>query len=98
MYLLWGRNGLWAALESFPTGPKLTLGLEAPGQAGQVAPDQATEKTLTLGSLSPCHSERGQQWTKGCPLCRSGRQLGMNGSVASSNGAGSGQPGAPFLQ
>lgn len=52
MYLLWRRNGLWAALENFPTGPKLTLGLEAPGQAGQVAPDQATEKTLALSLLA----------------------------------------------
>lgn len=96
MYSLWRRNGLWAALESFPTGPKPTLGLEAPGQAGQVAPDQATEKILTLGSLLAVRKEDSSR-QRGVGLCRPGRQLGMDGSVASSNGAGCGQPGAPFL-
>lgn len=57
MYSLKRRNGLWAALESFPTGPKLKLGPEAPGQAGQVAPEQATKKTLTLGSLLAIRKE-----------------------------------------
>ena len=51
MYLLWKRNGLWAALQGFLSYSKPMLGPEAPGQARKVTPDQATEKILTLGSL-----------------------------------------------
>lgn len=91
MCLLWKRNGPWAALQGFPSYPKLMLGPEAPGQVSQATPDQATEKTLTLGSLLAFQKE-GSSRQRGVQLCRPDRQRRMTSSMASPMGAGSGQP------
>lgn len=93
MDLSWRRKGLWAAFQSHP---KLMLGPEAPGQAGRVAPDQATEKTLTLGSLLAIQKEDSSR-QRGVRLWRPDRQLRRDGSVASPMGAGSVRPRDPFL-
>lgn len=96
MYLLWKRNGPWAALQGFLSYSKPMLGPEAPGQASKVTPDQATEKTLTLGSLLAIQKEDSRR-QRGVQPCRPDRQLRMESSMVCPVGAGSGQPQAPFL-
>lgn len=76
MYLLWKRNGPWAALRGVPSYPKLMLGPEAPGKASKATPDQATEMTLTLGSLLAIQKED-SRWQRGVQLHKTDRQLRM---------------------
>lgn len=91
MYLLWKRNGPWAALRGFPSYPKLMLGPEAPGQASKATPDKATEKTLTLDSLLAIQKEA-SRWQRGVQLRRPDRQLRMELSGFSHGGPAVGSP------